>query len=481
MIPLVGFAPDADPTLPGVITACSQMIPYESGMRTAPAPVSPGVAALAADARGAFVTRDLSGNRRLIAGTNAKLYEASGLTWTDISRGSSYALGSDDRWSFAQFGNTALAANLSAIIQRSTGGAFADIAAAPKAKIIEQSLGFVIAFGTDEGTYGNSPDRWWCSASFDETNWTPAVSTQCTTGRLVGSPGGITTAKRFGDDVIAYKSRGVFVGRYAGPPTVWQFTQVSFDVGCVGIDAIADTPIGHVFVGEDDIYVFDGTIPRSLATGVVKAWFNANASPIYNYKTRILWDRANALVRIYFVSNSAIEPDSCLVYNVVKQQWGTADSSCQAVLNYVSPSATYDGGSSIVTTYDTGPGFSFDSAFWVAGSQTPAIITADRTIKTLTGTTGASSFTTGDMGDDEGQVECTQVRVRFVQAPTTATMQGFVKTEEGVTAVGGASIGKADGKFDVRQSGRFHRFRCDMTGDAKFTAIRPKVQSGGSR
>lgn len=481
MIPLVGFAPDADPTTPGVLTDCSQIVPYESGMRTAPGPVSVGLPALAGDARGGIVTRDLSGNRRLIVGTDTKLYEAIGSVWTDISRAGSYTLAIDDRWSFAQFGNSALAATASAVIQRSTGGAFADIAGAPQARMIEQSLGFVLAFATIDGTYGDTPDRWWCCASFDETDWTPAVATQATTGRLVGASGAITAARRFGDDVIAYKSRGIFVGRYQGPPTVWQFTQVSYDIGCVGVDAVVDTPIGHVFVGEDDVYVFDGTVPRSLGNGVIKQWLSTNINPAQRHQTRILWDRATSLIWIYYAATDSSVVDSCIVFSISTKQWGRADNTCQAVLNFISPTISYDGGTALVTTYDSGPLVPFDSSFWVSGSVLPSIITNDRIVKSLTGEASASNFTTGDYGDDEGQNECTGVRVRFVQSPSTGTMTGYAKNEEGVMASTASSAMKADGKFDLRQSGRFHRFKCDMTGDAKFTAIRPQMQSGGAR
>ena len=222
MIPLVGFSPDSDPTAPGVITECWHVIPYESGLKSAATPVSVGMPALAADTRGGVITRDLAGNRRLIVGTTTSLYDGGATTWTDVSRATAYVLGVDDRWSFIQFGNSTLAATPIAVIQRSTGGVFADLTA-PRARVLEQSLGFILAFGTNEATYGDSPDRWWCSAYYDETNWTPAVSTQCTTGRLVSASGPITAARRFGDDVIAYKTRGIFIGRYQGPPVVWQF------------------------------------------------------------------------------------------------------------------------------------------------------------------------------------------------------------------------------------------------------------------
>ena len=52
MTPLLGFAPDADPTTPGVITECTNLIPFEAGMKGAPVATSVGAAALAAACRG---------------------------------------------------------------------------------------------------------------------------------------------------------------------------------------------------------------------------------------------------------------------------------------------------------------------------------------------------------------------------------------------------------------------------------------------
>lgn len=481
MTPLIGFSPDVEPTTPGVIVDCSQVVPYESGLKTAPAAVSVGLAALGTPARGAVLVRKLDGSTRFLVGTTTKLYEAGATTYTDRSRGANYSLGSDDRWSFIQFGDTTLAANLSCVLQRSTGAAFADLTA-PQAKIVEQAKGFAMLFNTIDGTYGTSPDRWWCSATFDETSWTPSVTTQCTTGRLVSSPGPITAGKRFGDDVIAYKARSLYVGRYQGPPSVWDFAAVSYDVGCVGVEAVADTPIGHVFVGEDDIYVFDGTVPRSLAFGVTKQWFNNNCSPVYRYRSKVLWDRSNSLVWIFFPSSNASECDSAIVYHTVSKWWGLADQDVAAVVTYTAPGVTYDVGSSIVTTYDAGPAISFDSPFWVSGSAVPAFVGTNQLVYTLTGESGASWFWTGDYGDDEGQSDCVGALVRFTLMPTTATMLGFVKGEEGdPTPSAGTSAAKADGKFDIRQQGRFHSFRCDMTGNAKFTAVRPKLKRAGAR
>ena len=168
MIELIGFAPDAEPTTPGVMTECENIIPFERGFRAAPQPVDVGLPALASECRGAAVTRNLSSDVRMFAGTASNLYEASGTAWVDVSDATAgYALGDEDRWSFAQFGNTSLAATPTKKIQKSNSGAFAEITSAPKATIIESVTNFVLAFHTDETTYGDSPDRWWWASHVD--------------------------------------------------------------------------------------------------------------------------------------------------------------------------------------------------------------------------------------------------------------------------------------------------------------------------
>lgn len=489
MTPLIGFSPDAEPQTPGCITDCQNIVPYEGGMRVAPQPVSVGFAALASECRGSAVLRNLSGASRFFSGTATKLYEASGTTWTDVSRGANYTQGAEDRWSFAQFGNNVLAATITAPIQRSTSGAFSDIAGAPKAKVIVSAKGFVLAFHTDEATYNNSPDRWWCCALYDETSWTPSVTTQATTGRVINGQGGFKAAAPLGDDVVAYKERGLFVGRYQGPPAVWDWTPVAEEVGCVGQDALAQTSIGHVFVGQDNIYLFDGTRPFPLATGTVRQWWIDNSSGQYRSRSKVLWDRQNNLVWIYFPSKfSTGACDYCLVFHVLKRQWGRADNTAQAVVNYYTQGGgSYDSPSaflsSIFTTYNsTAPSPAYDSVLWLNEKEAPAIFNASNQLQALEGGADDSSFTTGDYSlGDMGASMCRGVRIQWAQQPSIADCIGYTRDGSGKALVQASAVELGDSAFDVRQTGRVHRFRFELSGDCKFSAIDPELVSAGRR
>lgn len=477
MTPLVGFAPDTDPTTPGVLTDCSNLIPYEAGMKGAPLATTVGAAALASACRGIVAATDLSGNRRVLAGTASKIYELNGASWTDRARVGNYTLGLDDRWSFIQYANATLAATPTAVIQRSTSGAFADISGAPQAKLIEAAQGFAVAFNTS-----SYADEWYCSAYLDETNWTLSVANQCVKGRLIGGSGPLTAARRFGDNLVAYKSGSMFVGNYVGAPEVWRWTQVSNDVGCVGQDAVVDTVIGHVFVGKDNVYLYDGTTPRPLATGVIRKWLFADMAGTYQYKAVCQWDRANHLVWIYYPSAGGDGTlNRCAVYHVLTQRWGLAHNTIQAAVTYTSPTITYDGGATYISTYDSGPAVPFDSLFWISGASTPAVVNASNVLCTLSGSCASASFTTGDFGDDEGYRSCTNLRVRYSSRPTSSVATGYTKDAEGDPVASGSSAAQADGRHNLRQTARWHRFTVATTGDFTVTAVRPEFAERGRR
>jgi hypothetical protein len=484
VIELIGFCPDMDPVTPGVMTDCDNIIPFEQGFRAAPTPMDANLAALASECRGAAVTRDLSSNTRMFAGTSTRLYEAGSTAWSDVSDSTAgYSLGDEDRWTFAQFGNTALAATMSKRVQRSAAGSFAEITNAPKAAIIESATNFVLAFHTDETTYGDSPDRWWCCALYDETDWAPSVATQATTGRIIDGQGGFKAAKRLGSDVVAYKERGVFVGRYAGAPVVWQWAPVSEDVGCVGPEAVANTSIGHVFVGSDNIYLFDGTRPVPLATDVVRQWWLDHSSSQYRGRTRLLWDRFNNLVWMFFPSaESTGAADLCLVFHVLKRRWGRADTTAEAVLVYItSGSITYDGGSPLITDYETGPTLTFDSVRWLNASESPAIFNGSHKLQTLTGEPDDSSFTTGDIGDAHRATMCDAVRIQFSQDVEIVDCTGYIRERAGSALQGQPVVEMDDGTCFVRQTGRYHRFKFDISGDARFSGYQPDLKPAGRR
>jgi len=443
-------------------------------MRGAPTGAIPsGVPALSATCVGGAVVTKLDDTRRIFAGTSTKLYELVSGSWTDVS-GATYTGGVDSRWTYCQFGNATLASNLADYIQRSNStGAFSTVATAPKAKVVFSVGSFVMALNTIDGTYGTSSDRWWCCASNDETNWTPSVSTLATTGRLVSVQGQITAGGRLGDYAVAYKEKAIYIGQFVGAPAVWDWALVpGGDAGCVGQEAWCDVGGAHFIIGMDNIWLFDGSRPAPIGTNTVRQWFFNASDPGNRFRSKCIFDRQNNTVWACFPSVGSTVCDTALVYHLGTKQWGVASVTIEAVLNYVSSGVTIDGLSSISSTIDGLTSYSFDSQFWLTGGRALSYFDATHQLKTLTGVTGNSGFTTGDAGDDDTYSLLSKVRLRFAPGykPTAATMSGYTKATEGDSPALSSTATMNDGKFDVLQSGRWHRASFSFTGDVRVIA-----------
>jgi hypothetical protein len=481
MIPLTGFAPDADVTTPGLITSCTNLIPYLNGMEGAPEPATPAsTPVLAAACIGAAVVSKLDDTRRIIAGTTTKLYELLAGTWADIGRAAAYTGGVDTRWSITQFGDATLCANRSDVIQRSTGAAFADVATAPKAEILFTVGAFVMALNLNDGS--EKPDGWQCCAAFDDTSWTPSLATQATAGRLVATAGRLTAGMRLGEYAIAYKQRSIYLGQYVGAPTVWNWLQVpGGDAGCIGKEAICDIGGAHFFVGDDNLWIFDGTRPIPVADGYVRQFFYDNSNPSYRYRTVCVFDKQKNLVWIFYPSLSSQTLDSALVYHVNAKKWGVANRNIEAALNYVSTGVTIDGLSSISSTIDGLAPYSFDSQFWLSGGKSLSVFNASHQLQAMTGDSTGSSMTTGEVGDDDGISALNKIRLRYARAPTAATVQTFVQKNSGTGFTAGANGAVLDGKFDLRQSSRWHKATFTFTGPVRVTHMDADLAPAGGR
>jgi hypothetical protein len=481
MVPVIGFAPDADLTTPGLISACRNLVPYLNGMEGAPEPTTPASTPVLADeCRGAAVVTKLDDTRRIVAGTATRLYELSAGSWVDRSRVGNYSGGNDSRWSITQFGDSTLAANRVEVIQRSTGAAFADIASAPKAEIIFSVGAFVMALNTNDGS--EKPDGWHCCAAFDDTDWTPSTTTQAASARLVATAGKITAGQRLGEYAVAYKKNSIYLGQYVGAPTVWNWIQVpGGTAGCVGKEALCDIGGAHFFVGEDNLWIFDGTRPVPVAEGVVRQWFNDNCSPQYRYRTICTYDRQKDLVWIFYPSNSAEKPDSALVYHVTGKKWGVANRSVEAVLNYIQSTVTIDGLSAVSATIDELPLVSFDSQYWLTGGRSIAIFNTSHQLQSLTGSSVGCSMTTGEVGDDYAVSSLRGIRLRYAVAPTTADAEVFAQQNSGVGFSSTGTCTVLDGKFDVRQTARWHKATFNFTGPVRITHMDADVVPAGRR
>jgi len=480
IVELLGYSPDTDPTVIGVLTNCSGVVPTFRGIAGAPSPADTPLATLAATCMGAAVLTKLDGTTRMFAGGPISLYEAGNSTWTDVSRAASYTTAATGRWRFAQQENVSFAANGADTIQASvSSGAFSCIAGAPVANIVETVGKFV--FGVNTSTATNQI-AW--SALGDYTDWTTSVATQAGTDTVTETPGGITAGRKFGNTIIIYKKESMYLGINVGPPNIWQFDLIPGAAGALSQEVVVNigTPDNpkHIFMGSDNFYVYDGSKPIPIATNRVKGVVFDNLQQNRYYACTALHDQTNSRVYFWYPTIDSAIPDKCVVYNYRTDKWGRDDRSVEAATDFINAATTYDSLGGLYATYADFPNLPYDAAFAGTSQTYPAIFNTSHVLQTLTGIAGNTSLTTGDYGDDQQFTTLLRIRPRFLTKPTTATMTNFYKNNEGDSLTSDAfSTLSSNNTFDVTRDARWHRLQMNFVGDWEMAGFSPEWEKSG--
>lgn len=476
-VPLDRFAPDADPTTPGVITACSNIIHTKKGYRSAYSGSTIALPALAAACRGAASLERSGGSNRLFAGTQTKLYQAGSTSWTDVSKAGDYTGSSTSKWRFCQFGNVTIAVNKTDATQYIDSGAdFADLSGAPKASICESVLGFVFLLGTNDGTYGDQPDRWWCSALEDYTAWTPSIATQSATNRFYDTPGPITAGRRIGDYLAVFKKRAIYLGQYVGPDQIWRWSLITDRVGAVNQEASVSLEEFVLFMGDDGFWVFDGASVRPIDDDIREWFFTEELDTGAKTDVRALHDADKKIVYWHYQRRGTSGLTAWVAYNYQAGRWGNGTLTIECPIEYLSSSITYDDLGTLYSTYDDLPDIPYDSNFWLGGARSPAYFDSSHRINLWVGDSGSSSLTTGDFGQDDDYTFIERVRPRFLTTPTTATMTNYYRNDIGGSLTTDTTTTIGNRRFDFMREAIWHRAKLDFTGNMAITGL--DVQTG---
>lgn len=462
-----GYAPDAEPTDPGVLVECDKFVPSLRGMESLPGDVDAGWASMSQSVRAATTLTKLDASTRTFAYGTDKVYEAVSNAWTDRSKGAgTYSTSTSARPTFAQYGNQSFLAHADTTIQASTTGAFADLTSAPQAKVVLVSLDFVLGLGIS-----TQVDGWQCSAAGDPGSWTANIATQASSGILYDAPGPITAGGVLQSNVVAFKERSMFLGQYVGPPEVFSFRQIPGEgLGAPGPLAVVDIETALLFPGFDNFYLFDGTRPVPIATNRVAEFFFDDLNFEFAYAITGYHDRQRWRVYWWYPSTSQTDAtlDKFLCYNYRSDMWGAGSKTITTVFTWVAPGITYDALGTFYSTWDDLPNAAYNDAFRQATTPQFGIFDTARELKTITGTSATSTFTTGYHGRDDIVQVYDRVRPRFnVACPVSQIRRQSSFCASGAAQYTGEFRQLVNGAYDETWAARWHRWNHSYTGNVE--------------
>lgn len=443
--PLGPYEPDRNPRLndqllreadgvypsPDGYTPCGQWVEVVSALPGAPL-------------GGASMVSPL-GESVVLAGTATGLYAAVGSGWTLLASGYTAR-----RWRFVQFGGVAVATNGTDVLQKIdlTTLVVSVLGGSPPRF---EDLGIVYD-GFLVGTNYNSDVMTlaWCAA-YNSESWTPAqgqsdYQTLASGGRINGIVGG-----EFG---LILQRKRVMRMDYVGGNKIFNFAEVSSNIGCVSSNSLAQWGNLAFWLSEEGFVQWDGQ-PTLIGRFKVDETF------------RDLYGVAD-----WETMTCAIDPvrgvvkwsmgDQTWLYDWTLQRWATLPYAATGIFSGVTRALSVDEQDPDVGAPDDnvdGVGLiAFDSAAFMGGDPRLYVFASDYRLGTFTGTPMAATFTGNDIEIFPGR----RADIRFVR-PDIDAASGLTITLDGKQTLAGSSTTyttttmQASGDMAIRASGRYHK------------------------
>ena len=215
----------------------------------------------------------------------------SGSSWSDRTGTAGNAFGPS---AIAQYGNITLVGDGSGLRYRDATGTsnFATVSGGPVCNIVLVTpRNIVVAF------YGSS-DAWYASDVGDYTNW---ATGEYATGNLRQTPGNVTAAAVFGNDVIALKDRGVYRGQYVGGQVKWAWDLVpgGEHYGAFGPECATNAAGALYFLGNEGFVCFDGSRFTRLDTGIWATLMSSVIGASAGRSAHLQYDPVRRLVHVF--------------------------------------------------------------------------------------------------------------------------------------------------------------------------------------
>jgi hypothetical protein len=474
-----GFAPDLDPTTPGIFVDTDQMFPTPAGYRPLRQLLLESTGGPLPDAcYGAFFEQDgINAGRAILLATAQRIYiyDILSNSFINVSGGQTFngpanpAGYRSARWRWAMFGGDLIVLNPGDAPQLLSAPAYNAAAALggnpPHGSIIEAVGDFVFILDSA----GND---WNCCGIGNDAVWTPDIGTQAANGTLDDTPGPIVAAHALGANLLVYKQRATYLGTYLGPPVIWSFSLLADDAGSICDEAVVSYGGIQVSMGFENFYTCDGSPPRVLDSPLRRWFYETSLDCAHATNVWGVWDKLHNLIVWFYPSVAANPPgalDRYICWHPDTNRWmtGKVANNVEAVITPFAP-ITPNGSISYSPTAVFGM----------------ALVLADHNLHSYSGDPATGYVTTGDIGDPMHYSLVRTVRPKFKTYPAAnaAIATPLYRHNLGDIQMAGQPCELTRyGAFAMRQAARYHAVRIQTSADCEIAGVDVDWEIQGTR
>jgi len=400
-----------------------------------------------------------AGATTVFAGGSTKLFklDSGDLSLDNVSKSGNYTTPTDQRFRFTQFGNVIVAANGFDKLQGfnlNSSSLFANLAAdAPEARYVTVVRDFVVS-----GYQSSYQNRVQWSALGDESSWTASATTQADYQDI--PDGGSVVGVTGGEYGLILMDRSIHRMSYVGSPLVFQFDNISRNLGCYEANSVIQYGGTTFFLGDDGFYACDGQNVVPIGNEKVNRFFFDNVDEGTLYLMSAAVDPTKKLIIWAYASVSSATVDSLLIYNYQTQRWTSGTTTADRIASTSTPAVTLEG-LDVYGNVDTIT-TSFDSRLWLGGKLQLAGVDGAK-IVTFTGANATAYIETGDIETPGTTSSITLVKPTVENGSgSVALLSRRLLTES--TVFGTQTAADAENRVSVRGVGRYHRLQLTPTG-----------------
>jgi hypothetical protein len=426
------------------------------------------------DLTNVVAARDTNGDTRIFASGTTKLFrlDSSDFSLDDVS-GTTYT--SATMWKFTQFGNKVIAASEAHTLQAydlTTTGNFTNLSSdAPKAKFVTVVRDFVVS-----GYQSLYQNRVQWSGINNETTWAASGTTQADFqdipdgGRVQGVTGG-----EFG---LILLDRSIYRMSYAGTPLIFQFDNISRNLGCYEANSVIQWQGITYFLSDDGFYACNGQQIENIgAEKVNRFFFSTLRDAVIDEMSAAVDPSKNLIMWGYPCTDLSYR---VLIYHTQTKRWSYVDTTVDRIASSSTPGVTLEGLDNFSASIDDLQ-TPLDSRLWVGGKLQLSGVSGAKII-TFTGPPKTAIIDTSDIAADQNQSMITLVKPLVDNGSGSVAVDSRLVLSEQVSfpAVTAAS---SENRVGVRSYGRYHRVRLQPSGDNWSSAIGVdiEIQGAGTR